>query len=220
MNPWIKTLREYAEALIIALLLALFIRAFVVQAFKIPSESMLDTLQVGDHLLVTKFSYGVKYPFSDKVAFSVGDPQRGDVIVFEFPLEPDKDFIKRVIGLPGDVVEIRAKQVIVNGQPLTEPYTRYTDPVSQQNPNQAAENTDPAKYFDGNNFPWKRDFMPATTVPPGSYFVMGDNRDHSNDSRFWGFVSRERIRGKALILYWSWAGFGQVRWERLGKLVK
>lgn len=194
--------------ILLAALISFFLINYVVSAFLIEGDSMRPLLRDQERVLISK------------LAVRRGRLQRFDLVVFFKPDEPEKSLIKRVIGLPGDVVEIRAKQVIVNGQPLTEPYTRYTDPVSQQNPNQAAENTDPAKYFDGNNFPWKRDFMPATTVPPGSYFVMGDNRDHSNDSRFWGFVSRERIRGKALILYWSWAGFGQVRWERLGKLVK
>lgn len=223
MNPtWWKTLREYAEALIVALILALVIRTFVVQAFKIPSESMLDTLLVGDHLLVTKYSYGVKWPFTDKVAVPVADPKRGEVIVFRYPLDEDKDFIKRVIGVPGDTVEIKAKQVFVNGRPMTEPYARYTDPVAVPNPSTPEAVSNPDEYFDRNSFTWKRDWMPRITVPAGKYFVMGDNRDHSYDSRFWGFVSREAIRGKALIIYWSWDFTGglNIRWQRIGSLVK
>lgn len=223
MDPtWWKTLREYAEALIVALLLALFIRGFVVQAFKIPSESMLDTLLVGDHLLVTKFTYGIQWPFSDKVAVPMADPKRGEIIVFRYPVDPDKDFIKRVIGVPGDVVEIKAQQVFVNGQLQEEPYVRHTEPVAVPNPHMGEVNQDPDKYFDRNSFTWKRDWMPKTTVPPGQYFVMGDNRDHSYDSRFWGFVTREAIRGRALIIYWSWDFTGglTIRWDRLGQLVR
>lgn len=223
MDPtWWKTLREYAEALIVALLLALFIRGFVVQAFKIPSESMLDTLLVGDHLLVTKFTYGIQWPFSTKVAVPMSDPKRGEIIVFRYPVDPDKDFIKRVIGVPGDVVEIKAQQVFVNGQLQEEPYIRHTEPVAVPNPHMPEVNAEPDKYFDRNSFSWKRDWMPKTTVPPGHYFVMGDNRDHSYDSRFWGFVSREAIRGRALVIYWSWdftSGI-VIRWDRLGQLVK
>ena len=223
MNPtWWKTLREYAEALIVALVLALVIRAFIVQAFKIPSESMLNTLLVGDHLLVTKFAYGVRLPFSDKVIVPVSDPKRGDVVVFEYPVDPDKDFIKRVIGTPGDVVEIKAKQVFVNGKLLDEPYAIHDEPVAVPNPHMSEVNADPAEYFDRNSFSWKRDWMPKTTVPEGKYFVMGDNRDHSYDSRFWGFVSREAIRGRALIIYWSWDFTGglTIRWDRLGHMVR
>ena len=223
MDPtWWKTLREYAEALIVALLLALFIRGFVVQAFKIPSESMLDTLLVGDHLLVTKFTYGIQWPFSDKVAVPMGDPKRGEIIVFRYPVDPDKDFIKRVIGVPGDVVEIKAKQVFVNGQLQEEPFVRHTEPVAVPNPHMPEVNQDPDKYFDRNSFTWKRDWMPKTTVPAGQYFVMGDNRDHSYDSRFWGFVSREAIRGRALIIYWSWDFTNglTIRWDRLGHMVR
>jgi len=204
MDPnWMKTLREYTEALLIALVLALFIRTFVVQAFKIPSGSMLETLLIGDQLLVSKFGYGVRLPFSDKVVIPMGDPKRGDIIVFEYPMDTSKDFIKRIIGLPGDTVEVRDKIVYLNGQPLTEPYVQHVDP----NVNQTV-----------------RDNMPPKLVPPNHYFVMGDNRDYSMDSRFWGFVDRPAIRGKALILYWSWNDTPSgptdlVRWNRIGKIL-
>lgn len=193
-------LREWVEAIIIAVILALFIRSFVVQAFKIPSGSMLETLQIGDHLLVSRFAYDIKVPFTNMVLFSTGTPDHGDIIVFEYPEDPSKDFIKRVIGLPGDTIEIKDKIVYRNGEPLEEAYTQHSDPRI---------------------LPSRRDFLAQFTVPEGKYFVLGDNRDDSRDSRFWGFVGREAIVGKALILYWSWDGREMsVRWNRIGDLVQ
>jgi len=200
MNPrWHKVLLEYIEALAVALILALVIRTFVVQAFKIPSGSMLETLQIGDHLLVNKFIYGVKMPFTGKVLYDVDDPKRGDIVVFEFPEDPSKDFIKRIIGVPGDVIEIKNKVVYRNGEKVDEPYTRHSDP--------------------DNMLPRRDNFGPIT-VPEGKYFCMGDNREESYDSRFWGFVDREKIKGKAWVIYWSWDGFPSVRFNRIGMTVK
>ncbi len=199
MNPrWQSTVKEYIEALFIALLLALVIRTFIVQAFKIPSGSMLQTLQIGDHLLVSKFSYGVKIPFTGKVVLPVGDPEYKDIIVFKYPGDPSKDYIKRVIGVPGDTVEIKNKMVFVNGKQLNEPYVQYTDNAHVST---------------------MRDNMPPRVIPEDEYFVMGDNRDGSNDSRFWGNVPRENILGKAWIIYWSWGGPKTVRWDRIGDLI-
>lgn len=200
MNPrWQTMLKEYAEALIVALILAFFIRSFVVQAFKIPSGSMLQTLQIGDHLLVTKFAYGVKIPFTNSMIIERDGPERGDVIVFDFPEDPSKDFIKRVIAVPGDVIEIREKKVFLNGEELVEPYIQHVD----------ASTSVP-----------RRDNFGPVMVPQNKYFVMGDNRDESYDSRFWGFVERNTIAGKALILYWSWESLTNVRWERIGQMVE
>ena len=214
-------LREYAEAIILAMLLAFAIRVFVVQAFKIPSGSMIPTLLIGDHILVSKLSYGLQWPADCKlrIAFppvtcytsdtlvSFGAPQRGDIIVFRYPEDEDKDFIKRIVGTPGDQVQIKAKVVYINGQPLDD--ARYTQRV------------DPAT-IDGAMNP--RDNFGPVTVPAHSYFVMGDNRDQSLDSRFWGFVKAEKIRGKAFRIYWSWSGHGEwkhwVRWERIGKAIQ
>jgi signal peptidase I len=178
--------REYAESIIIALLLALVIRTYLVQAFKIPSGSMEDTLVIGDHLLVSKFIYGTRIPFTDSQIIKVRDPRQGDVIVFEYPEDPSKDFIKRVIGTPGDVVEGRDKKVYVNGKLYQNPHEVHKEKETiprEMNP---------------------RDSFGPVTVPANSYFVMGDNRDRSYDSRFWGFVTRDKIKGLAFIKYWSW----------------
>jgi signal peptidase I len=199
--------REYLEAIIWAVVLALLIRTWGVQAFKIPSGSMKPTLLIGDHLLVSKSSYGIKLPFSDTVLIPVGDPQRGDIVVFRFPEDRDKDFIKRIIGLPGETVEVRNKQVYINGRPLKDPWSHTTDRIILPSGVQPRDNFGPVR------------------VPPDHYFVMGDNRDQSYDSRFWfggrgGFVPRKDILGRAFIIYWSWEGnsFG-VRWSRIGKIL-
>lgn len=178
--------REYFEAIFIAILLALFIRTFVVQAFKIPSGSMLPTLLIGDHLLVNKFIYGIRVPFTGKVLIPVKDPHQGDVVVFRFPKDRSIDYIKRVIGTPGDMVEIKNKKVYINGEPINDPHA----------------NISPATVLSGDASP--RDNFGPVLVPAGRIFVMGDNRDNSYDSRFWGFVDQRDILGKAFILYWSW----------------
>jgi signal peptidase I len=196
-------LRENIEAIVVAVILALFIRTFVVQAFKIPSGSMKETLLIGDHILVNKFIYGVKAPFIQKTIIPINNPQREDIIVFEFPEDPSKDFIKRVIGIPGDVIEIRNKKLFVNGTAVKDSYGIHKDP----------------KMFSARQQP--RDNLGPITVPPGKLFVLGDNRDFSYDSRFWGFVDLVAVKGKAFIIYWSWdkENFG-VRWSRLGDLLK
>ncbi|NOY13219.1 MAG: signal peptidase I [Deltaproteobacteria bacterium] len=201
--------REWSEALVVAVILALIIRTFLFQAFKIPSGSMLDTLLIGDHLLVNKFIYGTHLPFTDDAYLKIRDPQRGDVIVFEFPGDENKsyfqrrDFIKRVIGTPGDVVQVKAKQVYINGEPYTIPQERHKD--NQIIPAIAGP----------------RDFTRQIKVPADSYFVMGDNRDYSFDSRFWGFVNKSKIKGLAFIKYWSWNAkadlLDKVRWDRIGR---
>ena len=198
-----SSLRENIEAILVAILLALFIRAFVVQAFKIPSGSMKPTLLIGDHILVNKFIYGVKLPYWGKTIIPVKKPKRGDIVVFKFPEDPSKDFIKRVVGIAGDTVEIRSKQVYINQKPLEALYGVNTD---------ASEI--PALLQPRDNFG-------PVTVPPHSLFVLGDNRDHSYDSRFWGFVDLEALKGKAFIIYWSWnkKDFG-VRWGRVGNLLR
>jgi signal peptidase I len=201
--PGKSIVREWAEAIIVALLLALFIRTFFVQAFKIPSGSMLPTLQIGDHLLVNKLLYGIRVPIVGKRYFDFFAPERGDIIVFVFPEDPAKDFIKRVVGIPGDVLEIREKKLFRNGQMVDdgdEPYAQYLDQSQNKVP---------------------RDNWGPETVPEGNVFVLGDNRDRSYDSRFWGFVPFENIKGKAVVIYWSWDGEETwVRFNRIGNLLQ
>ena len=199
----LKSFRDTVEAIVVALLLAFIIRAFVVQAFKIPSGSMLETLQIGDHLLVTKFAYDVRLPSTiwldttdGKVLYKTADPERGDIIVFKYPVDESQDFIKRVIGLPGETIEIKDKVVYIDGQPLDEPYVMHKD---------------------ARRVPGRDDFGPYT-VPKGEYFMMGDNREGSHDSRFWGPVKRSKIVGKALIIYWSWSSLTDIRFSRIGTI--
>lgn len=192
-------LREYLESIAWALVLAFIIRSFIIQAFEIPSGSMEDTLLIGDHLFVNKFIYGLKIPFTDKRILKLRDPQRGDVMVFEFPEDRSKDFIKRLVGVPGDQIQIKAKHVYVNG-------------VLYQNPHEVHKEA---------NYIAQRDDFGPFTVPADSYFMMGDNRDRSYDSRFWGVIKASDIKGKAFIKYWSWDhDAARVRWERIGRLIE
>lgn len=202
-----SSLRENIEAILVAVLLALFIRGFVVQAFKIPSGSMENTLLIGDHILVNKFIYGVKVPFTGITVIPGKKPQRGDIVVFRYPKNPKKDYIKRVVGVAGDTIEIRNKKVYVNGVLENNPFAIYSEP---------------------NIIRYERDNMRPTVVPPNSLFVMGDNRDNSQDSRFWGFVKLGALRGKAFMIYWSWDKYkfdlfnGRLgaRWSRIGDILK
>jgi signal peptidase I len=206
--------REYVEAFSIALVIALVVRTLFLQAFKIPSSSMENTLLVGDHIFVNKFIYGYHIPYTKGRVLQFSTPAHGDIVVFVFPEDPSKDFIKRVIGVPGDVIEIRHKTVYRNGTLLVEPYTRFADGMG------------PEGYIPS------RDDMPAVRVPSHKYFMMGDNRDRSYDSRFWGFVDSEALIGKALFIYFSidwsrgnhWMEFWRwpemIRWGRIGRVLK
>src|SRR5207253_3398371 len=184
--------REYFESIVIAVVLALFIRTFVVQAFKIPTGSMEENLLIGDHLLVNKFVFGPTATPLERTLLPVAEIKRGEVIVFKYPEEPDRDFIKRVIGLPGEKVELRQKKVYINGQPLDEPYVHFLTAPS-----------DASEFHEVTSFDVRERYGPVT-VPPNQYFVMGDNRDNSQDSRYWGFLPRGYIKGKALVIYWSY----------------
>jgi len=207
-------IREYFEAFVIALVIALIIRTLLLQAFKIPSSSMENTLLVGDHIFVNKFIYGYHLPFTKGRILEMRKPRHGDIIVFIFPEDTSKDFIKRVIGVPGDVIEVKQKSVIRNGETLKENYAQYIEDTKE------------------NIFVRTWDDMPPITVPSGKYFVMGDNRDRSYDSRFWGLVDTEAVIGKAMFIYFSidwnrdvrlmeiWRWPELVRWGRIGGALK
>jgi signal peptidase I len=185
-----SVIREYFESIVIAVILALFVRTWVVQAFKIPTGSMENNLLIGDHLLVNKFVFGPTPLAIGRKVLPVRDPKRGDIVVFKYPDEPDRDFIKRIIGLPGETVELRNKKVYINGQPVDEPYVHFLSPPSSD-------------YQEVTSFDVRERYGPVT-VPPNQYFVMGDNRDNSQDSRYWGFLPRGYIKGKAALIYWSY----------------
>ena len=194
--------QEYIEAIIIAILIALFIRTFIIAAYKIPSESMVPTLLVGDHLLVNKFIYGVKIPILRKIIIPITDPKRDDIIVFIYPNDRSLDFIKRVIGVGGDKIEIKNKKIFINDREYKDVYGVYSDSLIYPGAMHLRDNFGPI------------------IVPQGSLFVMGDNRDNSKDSRYWGFVDVKDVEGKALILYWSWNHVeNTLRWKRMGKLL-
>jgi len=203
-NQQKSKLRENIEAIIVAVILAMFIRTFVIQAFKIPSGSMKPTLQVGDHILVNKFIYGIKIPFSQKTLIPISTPKFEDIIVFKYPKNLKKDYIKRVIGLPGDRVEILDQRLYINNKLIEKKkYEKHTD----------------WHIISGDLQP--RDNYGPVIVPENSLFVLGDNREKSADSRYWGFVDLKYVKGKAFIIYWSWdkENFG-VRWKRITHLIK
>ena len=229
-SPRKSTAREYFESIAIAVILALFIRTFVVQAFKIPTGSMENNLLIGDHLLVNKFVFGPTASGLEKAILPMRDIRRGDVVVFKFPQEPERDFIKRVIGLPGETLELKHKKVYINGNPVEEPYVHFLVPPSADGQEVAP-------------FDLRESYGPVT-VPEGQYFVMGDNRDNSQDSRWWGYLPRDLVKGKALMIYWSFESdrddyeqdgiggtisgiadvvtgfFTRTRWERLFRQIR
>ena len=195
-------IREWTEAVVFAFLIAMVIRTFVVQAFKIPSSSMVPTLQVGDHILVGKFIYGLKIPFVEKKLFS-RDPARGDVVVFVYPKDKTKDFIKRVIALPGEKVQVAGREIFINDKAIKDPWGYY----SQEDAGADV----------------KENYGPVV-VPPHCLFVLGDNRDNSQDSRYWGFVDTDAVKGRAFIIYFSWDTasqnlLGLIRWSRIGHII-
>jgi len=214
-EPFKKSVaREYFESLVIAVVLALFIRTFVVQAFKIPTGSMEPNLLIGDHLLVNKLVFGPYASGAERTLLPMKEIARGDVLVFKYPEDPERDFIKRVIGLPGEQLEVRHKRVYVNGHLLDEPYAHYLEeppPAPEQIENDADQH--------GSSGDRRESYGPVT-VPPKHYFVMGDNRDNSQDSRYWGFLPRDYVKGRALVIYWSYDAdtgniFTATRWGRL-----
>jgi signal peptidase I len=223
-----SVVREYLESIVVAVILALFIRTFVVQAFKIPTGSMETNLLVGDHLLVNKMVYSPSWGGLEQGLLPKKPIRRGHVVVFKFPGEPARDFIKRVIGLPGETVEIRNKVVYINGKALDESaYVHFLEPP--------LEPSDPEYGGRGDT----RDNWGPDEIPPGRLFVLGDNRDNSKDSRFWGFLPEDQVKGRALLVYWSYeatrgeyertgylewirdtlAAFGKTRWNRFFHMI-
>ena len=224
MPPQKSTTREYFESVAIAVILALFVRTWVVQAFKIPTGSMEQNLLIGDHLLVNKFVYAPAATAAERMLLPVGEYQRGDVLVFKFPEDPERDFIKRLVGLPGETIELRQSRVFINGEPLAEP---YLDAMRQG----------------GHIPPDIRGTFGPQVVPDGHLFMMGDNRGDSQDSRYWGPLPVENVKGRAFVLYWSYESesefysdvgvgatlrrlgsavthfFTRTRWERLLRAV-
>ena len=195
-------IKEYISTIIIAILIALFIRTFIVQAFKIPSGSMKDTLLIGDHILVNKFIYGIKVPLLRKMLIPITEPKRGDVVVFIYPMDRSKDFIKRTIAVARDTIEIRDKKIFINGASYDDGHGVYRDTLILPRSVQPRDNFGPV------------------SVPEGHIFVMGDNRDQSYDSRFWGFVNLDDVLGKAFLIYWSWNRTSHsVRWNRLAHIL-
>jgi signal peptidase I len=196
-------IREYVEAALWALALTMFLRAFVIQAFRIPSESMRDTLLVGDFLFVNKFEFGPKIPFTHIRLPGLRQPRHGDVIVFQYPQDPSKDFIKRCIATSGQTLQVKNKDLWLDGKKLDEPYVIHTDP-----------NLRPAGYDNRDNFG-------PVTIKPNELFMMGDNRDNSNDSRYWGTLEMDLVKGRAMFLYWSWDGERNwPRWNRIFQLIR
>jgi signal peptidase I len=205
-----STAREYFESICVAVILALFVRTFVVQAFKIPTGSMENNLLIGDHLLVNKFVFAPTLTRTEETLLPIDPIRRGDILVFKYPEDPERDFIKRVIGLPGETIELRDKKVYVDGSPLDEPYVHFLFPLDS-----GSGDTGEA------SFDLRRSYGPAK-VPEGQFFMMGDNRDNSQDSRYWGFLPREYVKGKALFVYFSFGEggsgipvLGSVRWSRI-----
>jgi signal peptidase I len=235
-----STVREYSESIGVAVAIALLLRAFVVEAFQIPSGSMIPTLEVGDHIFVSKFAYGLTIPFTNTKIVKLGEPKRGDIIVFKFPLDQSTDYIKRVVGLPGDVIEMRQEELYINGHPVARervprPY-HYTDASSARGgPGEDREGELWLENLDGVKHETiqepvrgPRDFE-RKVVPAGHVFVMGDNRDNSSDSRVWGTVDRDLIKGRALIVWWSRATsdsmspidwLKSIRWNRFFQVVR
>jgi signal peptidase I len=218
-DPW---LIEYSKAFFPVILVVFLLRSFIVEPFRIPSGSMLPNLHIGDFILVNKFSYGIRLPVVNKKIIDTSSPDRGNVMVFRFPHDPSINFIKRVVGLPGDKIEYREKRLYINGEPIeTESLGEFQ--------------SDSQKKYVGNRFmetldsnsheiivdPNKRTTETSYAVPQGHYFVMGDNRDHSNDSRYWGFVPEKNIIGRAFFIWFSWdlEGTGDLAWERIGNSV-
>ena len=232
--------REYAEALITAVLIALVIRAFVIEAFKIPSGSMLPTLSIGDHIFVNKFVYGLRIPFTKYRILDVSEPKRGEVVVFIYPTDERKDFIKRIVGVPGDRVRLDGEDLWVNGHRIPERMLNVTEFPGDKRRlvikngsmqtipfvrgwrdyNFFEENLDGVEHLTQYEKNLEREHFEAV-VPAGQYLMIGDNRDNSADSREWGFVPRDNIKGKAMFVWMPVdKDHGGIRWHEFGRWIR
>jgi len=212
---------EYAKSFFPVILVVLILRSFMFEPFRIPSGSMIPTLKVGDFILVNKFNYGIRLPVINTKIFDVGEPERGDVAVFRFPKDPSVDYIKRVIGLPGDRIAYRAKNLYVNGKRvesvLTGPYTETKDGLPIAGASVLDEELTDSLTHEILVDSTRQSFNGEWIVPEGNYFVMGDNRDNSNDSRYWGTVPEENLVGQAFMIWMNWNyEDGGVEWSRIG----
>jgi signal peptidase I len=236
--------RQYAESIGLALGVALLLRAFVVEAFQIPSGSMIPTLEVGDHIFVSKFAYAIGIPFSNAKIAELGKPKRGDIIVFKYPPDQNIDYIKRVMGLPGETLEVRHNEVFIDGRPLAREQLREPCVANDGKDFDGDDDRHPCEvwleHLESKSHVTHQEPLRSTTsdfgpvkIPPRHYFAMGDNRDNSKDSRVWGFVPYELIKGRALVIWWSrdpargglspsgvadW--FTSIRWRRFFQLVE
>lgn len=215
---------EYARSFFPILLIVFILRSFIVEPFRIPSGSMRPSLLEGDFILVNKFIYGIRLPLLGKKVFSIEEPQQGEVLVFRYPNNPRVDFIKRVIGVPGDKISYKDKTIFVNGKPLKQTFqgtTQDNDPSGRRYPVlHYLEFSEKGKEHSIYVHPFPEEALQEVTVPPGSYFVMGDNRDSSDDSRAWGFVPEELILGKAFFIWMSWDNYNKdIRWYRMGNKI-
>ena len=211
---------EYSRSFFPVILLVLILRSFLYEPFKIPSGSMMPTLLAGDFILVNKFAYGVRLPVLEKEVWDLGKPQRGDAIVFRYPNDPSLDYIKRVVGLPGDEIGYYNKVLTINGQEIGKTsqgeYTGYDHELLRPVINVYQENLG-EHTFNTLEQPAKLGLEGITRIPDGHYFVMGDNRDNSNDSRYWGFVPQDNLVGRAEYVWMSWdTGDSWFRWDRIG----
>ncbi len=221
-----STIVEYARALFPVILFVFVLRSFVIEPFRIPSGSMLPGLHIGDFILVNKFKYGIRLPVVNRKVIPLDSPERGDVIVFRYPQNPKLNFIKRVVGIPGDTLSYIDKRLTINGEPVdTRDDGRYAyvqEKLKGTSASQRVETIDDDEHLiilDDQGFTRN---LEEVKVPAGHYFVMGDNRDHSNDSRYWGFVPEENVVGEAFFIWFSWksASGGGVEWSRIGDTIE